>query len=260
MKEIKDFKTIGFIGTGNLGRHAIERLAPNFKIFAFDPVESEEVTNLGAQYTDIKEVIESSEVIFLTVKPNIADEVNSTISNFLSSQLLISFVAGLKFEKLKNQFNGYENIYRAMPTLGISSGSSPIAMYTESKTNQSSVINLLGLLGRCIQIEEDQFDAFTAIFGAGPAYISHLSDTLSDIARKHGFNNPESWIRDLLDGTSFIHKSNEKSKGFKDIKTMVASKGGVTEAALAKIDASGIKKIWQDAINEAIDKSKSLGE
>ena len=208
MKEIKDFKTIGFIGTGNLGRHAIERLAPNFKIFAFDPVESEEVTNLGAQYTDIKEVIESSEVIFLTVKPNIANEVNSTISNFLSS----------------------------------------------------NVIDLLGLLGRCIQIEEDQFDAFTAIFGAGPAYISHLSDTLSDIAREHGFNDPESWIRDLLDGTSFIHKSNEESKRFKDIKTMVASKGGVTEAALAKIDASGIKKIWQDAINEAIDKSKSLGE
>ena len=41
---------------------------------------------------------------------------------------------------------------------------------------------------------------------------------------------------------------------------MVASKGGVTEAALNKINSEGIEKIWEKAINEAILKSKSLGD
>ena len=41
---------------------------------------------------------------------------------------------------------------------------------------------------------------------------------------------------------------------------MVASKGGVTEAALNKINEEGIENIWNEAINDAILKSKALGD
>ena len=56
-----------------------------------------------------------------------------------------------------------------------------------------------------------------------------------------------------------MHKSDE-SPSFNDIKSMVASKGGVTEAALNKIESSGIENILKFAIEEAINKSKKLGE
>lgn len=260
MKGIKNNSTIGFIGVGNLGKHAIERLSPNFNILAFDPIEDEKMQNIGVKYVNIDELVNSSEIIFLTIKPDKVEEVALNISKLLSSQLIISFVAGLKFNVLKKLLNNYENIYRAMPTLGISSGSSPIAIYTEADINESKALHILSLLGRCLQIDEDQFDAFTSIFGAGPAYISHLSDTLAEIAKEHGFVEPEPWIRDMLDGTSFIHKSGEGSTKFENIKNMVASKGGVTEAALKKIDSSGLKDIWREAINDAIKKSKSLGD
>jgi pyrroline-5-carboxylate reductase len=260
VKEIKEIDTIGFIGAGNLGKHAMERLAPSHKILAFDPIEDKKMLNLGVKYVDINELVNGSEIIFLTIKPNKVEEIAFDISKLLSSQPVISFVAGLKLNTLKKLLNNYENIHRAMPTLGISSGSSPIAIHSEVDINESSVMSVLNLLGRCLHIDEHQFDAFTSIFGAGPAYISHLSDTLAEIAKEHGFIEPEPWIRDMLDGTSFIHKSNEGSKKFEDIKTMVASKGGVTEAALKKIDSSGLKDIWREAINDAIKKSKSLGD
>ena len=154
---------------------------------------------------------------------------------------------------------GHENIIRAMPTLGISSGSSPIALYTDLDIDKNNSIDILNILGRCLKIDEKQFDAFTSIFGAGPAFISHLSNILSKIAKEHGFIDPEPWIRDILEGTSYIHKSNEINK-FEDIMEMVASKGGVTEAALNKINSEGIEKIWEEAINEAILKSKALGD
>ena len=82
---------------------------------------------------------------------------------------------------------------------------------------------------------------------------------MSKIAKEHGFIDPEPWIRDILEGTSYIHKSNESNK-FGDIMEMVASKGGVTEAALNRINSEGIEKIWEEAINEAILKSKALGD
>ena len=173
--------------------------------------------------------------------------------------MIISFVAGLKFNKLKTLLGGHETIIRAMPTLGISSGSSPIALYTDLDIDKNNSIDILNILGRCLEIEEEQFDAFTSIFGAGPAFISHLSNILSKIAKEHGFIDPEPWIRDILEGTSYIHKSNESNK-FGDIMEMVASKGGVTEAALNRINSEGIEKIWEEAINEAILKSKALGD
>ena len=181
------------------------------------------------------------------------------LKNILSSQLLISFVAGLKFNKLKSFLGDYKYILRAMPTLGISSGSSPIAFYTDMNISDNNSLEILEKLGSCLRIEEDQFDAFTSIFGAGPAFISHLSNTLAKIAKEHGFEEPEPWIREILDGTSHIHKSDEKNN-FKKIVDMVASKGGVTEAALNKINEEGIEKIWNEAINDAILKSRALGD
>ena len=65
--------------------------------------------------------------------------------------------------------------------------------------------------------EESKFDAFTSIFGAGPAYISYLANLLSEIAKSNGFDNPEPWIGDLLGGTFEMHKSDE-SPSFNDIK------------------------------------------
>ena len=147
-----------------------------------------------------------------------------------------------------------------MPTLGISSGSSPIALFTELDFKENKALDILNNLGRCLKIEEEQFDAFTSIFGAGPAFISHLSNTLTKIAKEHGFLNPEPWIRDILIGTSYIHESSDGENKFENIMDMVASKGGVTEAALNKINSEGIEKIWKEAINEAILKSKALGD
>ena len=259
MKEINKNKTIGFIGAGNLGRHAIEKLAGEFLLLVNDPFEDQRIIDLGAKYTEIKDLADRSEIIFLTIKPNKVEEISHQLKNLLSDQLIISFVAGLEFNKLKTMLGGHENIIRAMPTLGISSGSSPIAFFTDLNIDKNNSIDILNILGRCLKIDEKQFDAFTSIFGAGPAFISHLSNILSKIAKEHGFIDPEPWIRDILEGTSYIHKSNESNK-FGDIIEMVASKGGVTEAALNRINSEGIEKIWEEAINEAILKSKALGD
>ena len=246
MKEINRNKTIGFIGAGNLGRHAIEKLADEFPLLVNDPFEDQRVIDLGAKYTEIDDLVDRSEIIFLTIKPNKIEEISNQLKNLLSNQLIISFIAGLKFNKLKTLLEGHENIIRAMPTLGISSGSSPIAIYTDLNIDKNHALDVLNILGRCLKIEEEQFDAFTSIFGAGPAFISHLSNILSKIAKEHGFIDPEPWLRDILEGTSYIHKSIESNK-FEDIMEMVASKGGVTEAALNKINTEGIEKYKEDA-------------
>ena len=72
-------------------------------------------------------------------------------------------------------------------------------------------------------------------FGAGPAYISYSAKLLSEIASINGFENSEPLIGDVLGGTYEIHNSKNKPS-FEKIKSMVASKGGATEAALKKLN------------------------
>jgi pyrroline-5-carboxylate reductase len=60
-------------------------------------------------------------------------------------------------------------------------------------------------------------------------------------------------------GTSKIYDE-EKEIGFKNIMSMVASKGGVTEKALETIKENGFKIIVSDAIKMAIERSKELGK
>ena len=51
MKEINKNKTIGFIGAGNLGRHAIEKLAGEFPLLVNDPFEDQRI--IAVSYTHL---------------------------------------------------------------------------------------------------------------------------------------------------------------------------------------------------------------
>jgi len=249
---------VGFIGVGNLGRHAIFGLKNFYSIIASDPIQNEEIKKLGVSYQPIEDLCKNSDVIFLTIKPNKAKEVLNEIKDLVKNKLIISFIAGMSLENL-NTFLLNDNVIRAMPTLGISNGASPIAFCSSKEIENSIGQEILNKLGHCIKIEESKFDAFTSIFGAGPAYISYLGNLLSEIALSNGFENPEPLIRDLLKGAYEIHNSANKPS-FNEIKSMVASKGGVTEAALKKIESSGMEEIWKSAIEDAINQSKKLGD
>lgn len=254
---MKDKINIGFIGAGNLGRHAILGLIDSYEINVSDPMQDQEILSLGITYISIEELCKYSDVIFLTIKPNISEEILSKISDYIDDKLIISFIAGMSLKKLEKLLSS-KNIIRAMPSLGISNGLSPIAVCSNHGVEISSGEKILNKLGRCMEIEESKFDAFTSIFGAGPAYISYLAKLLSEIASNNGFENSESLIGDVLGGTYEIHNSKNKPS-FEKIKSMVASKGGVTEAALKKIESSGMDEVWRAAIEDAIEKSKKLG-
>ena len=256
---MKDINTnIGFVGVGNLGRHAIFGLKDSYSISASDPIQNEEIKKLGVSYQTIEDLCKNSDVIFLTIKPNKAEEVLNKIRDLIKDKLIISFIAGMSLKKLKTLLST-SNVIRAMPSLGISSGVSPIAVCSAKKIENNIGETILNKLGKCVEIEESKFDAFTSIFGAGPAYISYLGNLLSEIALSNGFEEPEPMIRELLRGTYEIHNSQSKPS-FNQIKTMVASKGGVTEAALKKIESSGMEEIWKLAIDDAINQSKNLGD
>ena len=61
---MKDKIDIGFIGAGNLGRHAILGLIDSYNIKVSDPVQNQEIINLGIKYLSIEQLCKDSDVIF----------------------------------------------------------------------------------------------------------------------------------------------------------------------------------------------------
>ena len=119
---------LGFIGAGNLGEQAITRLAEQYEIRVADPERKESVKKIVLGYFSYDEVINESNVIFLTVKPNKIDEIFKETKSNLNNKIFISFMAGTSIEKLGKILGNEVKIIRGMPTLGIGTGNSPIAI------------------------------------------------------------------------------------------------------------------------------------
>ena len=250
---------IGFIGAGNLGEKAIIRLSDKYDIFVSDPVEKDFLKDKTKGYFSFEKTINFCDLIFLTIKPNKLEELFQNLDLDTSSKVFISFIAGQSLNKMENLIGKENKIARGMPTVGIGTGDSSIAITANfDLAEEETTKKILNELGSTFEIEENKIDAYTAIVGAGPAYFALLAETLSEIAIKEGFDKPFDWINTLMLGTSKIYDK-KKDIGFEEIMTMVASKGGVTEKALENMQENGLKEIISDAIQMAITKSKELG-
>jgi pyrroline-5-carboxylate reductase len=107
--------------------------------------------------------------------------------------------------------------------------------------------------------KEEQFDAATALFGSGPAYIFLLQEIFQRISLEFKINKTETdkLVKTLFLGSSFMSKNS--SQNFQKLKQTVTSKGGTTAAGLEVLEKNhALEKLFKKAITAAFDKSKEL--
>ena len=85
---------IGFIGVGNLGEKAVRKLSKNHDLYLSDPIKKEELEKISNGYFSLEETINSCEVIFFTIKPNMLEELFFDKDLNLKDKIFISFMAG----------------------------------------------------------------------------------------------------------------------------------------------------------------------
>ena len=253
-------QNIGFIGCGNLALQAIKTLSGSYNIFYSNLSINQVAENLSAEKLETTDLVKKCDVIFITVKPNVTAEVLSKISSQLHNQLVISFVAGISRNKLINLAGGYKNIVRTMPSLGIGFKNGPVAiaeMEDKALVDQTKLI--ISQFGSTYILEEKDIDAFTAIYGAGPAYFALLAETMSKLALDNGLPMSDKDLASVMFTAGELLQESE-SAGFAEVQNKVASKKGVTEEALNTMKSSGFNEIILQAINNAIERSKKLND
>jgi len=115
---------VGFIGTGNMGGALIRGIAKGnaggkYRLFAYD-INRAALEQLAGE-TGLtpcgsnSELVNSSDIVFLAVKPKHAKAVLEEIRDALGSRILVSIVVGLPISWYKGILGDKARIVRTMP-------------------------------------------------------------------------------------------------------------------------------------------------
>ena len=266
-------KTLGFIGTGNMGS-ALARAAA--KVVSSDNLllsdayaaSAEQLSaELGCKAVAINTVAVSADMIWLGVKPQVMAGLLSTIAPFLAARtepfVLVSMAAGLSTHDIRRMAGGDYPVIRIMPNIPVKFGSGLILYDATENVTADDLENFrwsmtyAGLLDR---IPEHLIDAGSALSGCGPAFVSMFIEALADGAVACGLPRASALTyaeQTLLGTAKYLLDTGEHPAALKDA---VCSPGGSTIAGVLALEKGGLRSAAAEAVKDAFRRTKELGK
>jgi pyrroline-5-carboxylate reductase len=262
---------IGCIGLGNMGAALIRAISSRSEtaIRGFDPDRSK-VRDLAdvrgfVPAESSEEVLGNADFVFLAVKPQIMSlALAQALPALRPETCLISIAAGISLEQLKIWSERRCAVVRVMPNTPamVRSGVSAVCLDDPLVTDEqkTTVMELLNLLGQVHILPEKYFHAFTGLVGSGPAYVFYFMDSLVQAGVSAGLGRPqaEQMVAGLLEGS--VKLAMETGLGLSALQHMVTSPAGTTIAALNHLDRTAVRSSIIDAVHEAEQRSRELGD
>ncbi|WP_414529030.1 pyrroline-5-carboxylate reductase [Nodularia chucula] len=208
---------------------------------------------------------ESTEVVFLAVKPQVFSAIAQELADILTIQispLVISILAGVSLSQLESAFPQLP-VIRAMPntpaTVGAGTTAISLGAYTSPK-HQKIAHQVFSAVGEVVEVSEILMDAVTGLSGSGPAYVALMVEAMADGGVAAGL--PRTIANQLalqtVLGTAKLLV--EKKMHPAELKDSVTSPGGTTIAGIAQLEKAGFRSALIEAVKAATLRSQELGK
>ena len=204
-----------------------------------------------------------ADIIFIAVKPHVVKEVMTEIKPLARGKPLISVAAGLKVNTLLKWMGKDSHVARIMPNIPVATGDGVIGVYGGTLTRaQKDVLKvLLHGLGARIHVEnENLLDAITVLSGSGPAVVSFLVGVFKNSATSLGISNKDAESIALHTFMGTLSNIWKESMSPDEMEHMVATRGGVTEAIISKLEAARVQKALLGALKEGLKRIKKISQ
>lgn len=125
--------------------------------------------------TTNKSVVEKSEIIFVSVKPNVVPNVLADVKAVSAGKLFVSIAMGITINEIEQILPHDSRVIRVMPnTPAIVRAAASVFVKGKKATQDDAdvVQKMLKSIGTCEEVTEYMMDAVTALSGSGPAYVS----------------------------------------------------------------------------------------
>lgn len=264
---------IGFIGTGNMGSAIIKGLvtsgvvsADKINIYDINTEKSEELSkeyNVKVLHDEI-EIVENSDIIILSVKPDIYTPILEKIKDRIGKdKIIFTIAAGISINYVESIIGTDRKIVRTMPNTPaqVLEGMTAAVFNKNINENEKKVIfSLLNSFGKSIELEENLIHAFTGISGSLPAYVYIFMEALADGGVLEGIprNRAYEIIAQTVKGSAQMLIQSEKHPG--TLKDEVTSPGGTTIEALKVLENGNFRGTVINAVNACVKKSKKMSE
>jgi pyrroline-5-carboxylate reductase len=266
-------KVIGFIGCGNMAQAMIggitkANIVPESNIIASDLNETilrHTAEDYGIKVTtDNNEVAKNSDILILSIKPNLYSSIIERIKdNVKEKTIIVTIAAGKSITSTETSFGKKLKVVRAMPNTPalVGEGMSalcPNNMITEEE--QEDVMSIFESFGKAEIVNEKLMDAVTSVSGSSPAYVYVFIEAMADAAVLEGMprNQAYKFAAQAVLGAAKMMVATGMHPG--ELKDMVCSPGGTTIEAVATLEEKGFRNAVISAMRSCTRKSIEMSK
>jgi pyrroline-5-carboxylate reductase len=263
---------VAFIGSGVMGEAMIKgllnkQLIPANQIIASDTREDrvkELVTAYGLRgTTDNLKAADGADILVLSVKPQVLDEVLHDVRRGAhSAKLVLSIIAGAKIRTIADGLAN-PSVVRSMPNtpaqigMGITVWTATPEVLAEQREQAKM---LLGALGDQIYVDDERYlDMATALSGTGPAYIFLFMEALIDAGVHMGFSRRDAEHLVLQTMRGSVEYAEQSGLHPAQLRNQVTSPGGTSAEAIYHLEKGGLRTVVARAVWAAYQRSVELG-
>ncbi|CAI0431489.1 unnamed protein product [Linum tenue] len=281
-----DTYKLGFIGAGkmaeSIARGVVQSgvLHPSRISTAHsNPLRRSAFESFGVKvFSQNQQVVEDSDVVIFSVKPQVVKDVVLQLQPLLSKKkLLVSVAAGVKLKDLQT-WAGSERFVRVMPNTPAAVGEAATVLFflctlffhcacfclvmslggAATEADGELISKLFGSVGKIWKADEKLFDAITGLSGSGPAYVYIAIEALADGGVAAGLPRELALglaSQTVLGAASMVCQSGKHPGQLKD---EVASPGGTTIAGIHELEKDGFRGLLMNAVVAAAKRSREF--
>lgn len=267
-------QTVAVIGAGNIGRALIGGL---IKGHEFNPSQlwatrrnTSALDELADAFPGINTTkdnaaaVGEASVVVIAVKPQNVREVIADIKGAVRADtLVISVLAGITTESLRDQIGQDVPVVRAMPNTPalVDEGATAISGGRHANAEHVALVeHIFEAVGHVEIVPEYLMDAVTGLSGSGPAYVYMFIEALTDAGVKQGIPRPTSFrlAAQTVYGAAKLVKETGKHPAI--LRDEVTTPGGTAIAAVAELESHGMRTMLINAVATATARSKELSQ
>jgi pyrroline-5-carboxylate reductase len=264
--------TVGFIGSGVMGEAMIGALISQHvvepqQIFASDIYDARGM-ELEKRFsirwtTDNREVARGSDVLVLSIKPQVLDVVLPELHlDGRVPKVVLSIIAGAPIHQISEGLYNL-NVVRAMPNTPARIGQG-ITVWTAAdevpEAQREQVRAILTSFGQEVYVDsEDYMDMATALSGTGPAYVFMFMEAMIDAGVHMGFSRrvAEQLVLQTMRGA--VEYAAVTGEHPAKLRNQVTSPGGTSAEAIYHLEKGGLRTVISRAVWAAYQRSVALG-
>lgn len=270
---MKDNRTYGFIGAGNMGSALVSALVQKrdpATVLVSDP-DAAKVSALKAERhiapSDNETIARDSDFVVLAVKPQILPAVLPPLKEAFARNedlTIVTMAAGTTMDTVLELAGGEYPVIRIMPNTPVSVGAGVLLIVRNDKVSDDAFETFLedfSEAGALVPLErEELIDAGMTISGCGPAYVYMYMDAMAKAGEKLGldYETAATLAKATARGSALLSEVSDKS--LEELRIAVCSPGGTTIEGVKSLWESDLDGVVERALQAAYDRSLELAK